>query len=82
MAGLFQGWAEIGVIEDFAVVDDPKRAVFVGHGLVAAGDIDDAQAAMAEGGLGVAVVAGIIGAAVADRCPSSAPDDFEGESDG
>ena len=40
--------------------------VFVGHRLVAAGDVDDGQAAEAEGGPGVAVVAGIIGAAMAD----------------
>ena len=66
VAGLFQGGAEVGVIEDFAVEDDEVGAVFVGHGLVAAGDIDDGEAAEAEGGPGVAIVAGIIGTAVAD----------------
>src|SRR5437764_1299814 len=40
--------------------------VLVRHGLVAAGDIDDGEAAEAEGGPGIAVEAGIIGAAVVD----------------
>src|ERR1035437_9708976 len=66
VAGLFEGGAEAGVIEDFAVEDDEKGRVFIGHGLVAAGHIDDGEAAESEGGPGVAVVAGIIGAAVAD----------------
>ena len=70
MAGLFEGGTEIGVIEDLAVIGDPEGAVFVGHGLVAAGDIDDAEAAVAQGGEGIAVVAGAVRAAMADRCRS------------
>ena len=64
--GLDECGAEIGVIEDFAVEDDEAGRIFVGHGLVAAGDVDDGETAEAEGGPGVAVIAGIIGAAVAD----------------
>ena len=47
MAGALEGGTQIGVVEDFAVIGDPEGAVFVGHGLVA-GDIDDAEAAVAE----------------------------------
>jgi len=54
------------VIEELAVIGDPERAILVGHGLVAAGDIDDAEAAVAQRGEGIAVVAGAVGAAMAD----------------
>ena len=66
MAGLLQGGTEVGVIEDFAVIGDPQCAVFVGHGLVAPDDIDDAEAAVAQGGEGIAVVAGAVGAAMTE----------------
>src|SRR5260370_4951674 len=66
MAGLDEGRAEIGVVEDFAVEDDEMRSIFVGHRLGAAGHIDNGETAESEGGPGVAVKAGIIGAAVAD----------------
>ncbi len=54
------------MIEDLAVIGDPERAILVGHGLVAAGDIDEAEAAVAQRGEGIAVVAGAVGAAMAD----------------
>src|ERR1017187_554226 len=66
VAGLLEGGAEGGVVEDFAVENDEEGGVLIGHGLVAARDIDDGKAAEAEGGVRVAVVTGIIGAAVAD----------------
>ena len=66
VAGLFEGGAEVGVVEDFAVENDEEGGVLIGHGLVAAGYVDDGEAAEAEGGVGVAVVTGVIGAAVAD----------------
>ena len=66
VAGLLEGGAQAGVIEDFSVEDDEVGAIFIGHGLVAAGDIDNGKAAETEGGPGVAIVTGIIGAAVAD----------------
>ena len=47
MTGLFELWPDLSVIEDLAVVDDPEVAVFVGHRLMAAGEIDDAQPAVA-----------------------------------
>ena len=56
----------MGLIEDFAIEDDEMRSVFIGHGLVAAGHIDNGEAAKSEGGPRVSVITGIIGAAVAD----------------
>ena len=66
VAGLFEGGAEVSVIEDFSVEDDEVRCVFIGHGLMATRDIDNGKAAEAEGGPGVAIITGIIGPAVAD----------------
>ncbi len=65
VSGLFESGAQAGVIEDFAVEDDEFRLVLVGHGLVAAGEVDDGEAAEAEGGPRVAVIAEIVGAAMA-----------------
>ena len=39
---------ELVVVVDFAVEDNPGGSIFVGHRLVAAGAVDDRQAAMAE----------------------------------
>ena len=66
VSGLFEGGTQAGVIEDFAVEDDEVGVILIGHGLMAAGDVDDGEAAETEGGPGVAVVAEIIGAAMAD----------------
>jgi hypothetical protein len=66
VSGLEEGGAEIGVIEDFAVEDDEMGRIFIGHGLVAAGYIDDGKTAESKGRPGVAIIAGIIGAAVTD----------------
>jgi hypothetical protein len=38
--------AQLDVVEDLAVEDDPDRVVLVGHGLIARGEIDDAEARM------------------------------------
>jgi len=40
-----QGLAQGAVVVDFAVEDDPERAIFVGDGLVAGFEVDDAEAA-------------------------------------
>src|SRR5450432_4101182 len=66
VAGLFKRRPQISVVEDFTVVGDPVRASFVGHGLMAAGDIDDAKAAMAEVSPMVVVITEIVRPAVAD----------------
>ena len=41
-------FAELGLVVELAVVGDPDRAVLVGHGLGAAGQVDDRQPAMPE----------------------------------
>ena len=48
VAGAFEFRAEGSMIEDFAVVSNPQAAIFVGHGLLAGGKVDDAETAMAE----------------------------------
>jgi hypothetical protein len=63
MPALDEAAAQRFVIEDLAVEDDPQRLVFVGDRLVAAGHIDDRQAAHPEPHLPVRVVAGIVGTA-------------------
>src|SRR5215471_2920955 len=57
VAGPLQLGSPIAVIKDLAVIDDPARGVFIRHGLCAGGQIDDAQAAVAETYLRLAVIA-------------------------
>ncbi len=59
--GLFQLRAYGRVVEDLAVVDDPQAAVLVGHRLLAGGQVDDAQAAVAQMSPSVLVVTEGIG---------------------
>jgi hypothetical protein len=66
VASGFESGAQIGVIEDFAVVDNLQAAIFIGHGLMAVGEIDDAQAAEAESDEFIAKDAAIVGTAVSD----------------
>ena len=66
MAGLFERRPKIAVVEDFAVLGNPERPRFVGHGLMAARDINDAEAAMSEVGPLVVVRTGIVRPAVAE----------------
>ena len=66
MAGGFQARAEIGVVEDLSVVDNPETAVFVGHRLMAGGDVDNAEAAMAQRRTGIVVKAVVVGSAMRD----------------
>ena len=66
VSGGFELGTHVGVIEDFAVVGDPQRVVFVGHRLAAGGEVDDAQAAVAQGDFSLHVKSGSIGTAVRD----------------
>ena len=66
MPGALQFGPQIGMIEDFAVVGDPQRAVLVGHRLGAGRQVNDAQAAVAESHAIVFVEAVTVRAAVAD----------------
>ena len=56
VAGRFEPAPQVAEIIDFAVEDDPHRAVFVGERLLAAGHVDDGQAAMPEGHAGLSRV--------------------------
>ena len=59
VSGGFQFRPHQGVVEDFAVIDDDDRAVFIKHRLDARGDVHDCQPAMAE--IGVFVMEESIG---------------------
>ena len=58
--------ADVGVVVDLAVEDHPDAAVLVRQRLLAGAEIDDAQAAMGERGVRVAVQPGFVGAAMGD----------------
>src|ERR1700722_15310889 len=66
MAGPFEGGTQIGVIENFAVVGNPERAILVGHRLMAGAYINDAEAGGAEGGESITIKAAAVRAAVMD----------------
>src|SRR5204863_6189321 len=57
VSGPLQFRTDIRMVEDFAVVDDPQRAVLIGHGLLPGGHVDDAQPAVAQMGPSVLMVA-------------------------
>src|SRR5712691_8015724 len=65
MACALKQRANLGVVENFAVVGDPERAILVGHRLVAGGEVDDAQPAVAKSGIGIDVVAEVVRSTVA-----------------
>src|SRR5207302_1261047 len=46
MTAFFEVGAKLPVVVDFAVEDHLQRAVFIADGLIAAGEIDDGQAAV------------------------------------
>ena len=56
--------AELAMVVDLAVEDDPDRAVFVGHRLLAAGPVDDRQAPVTEARPRGVKVAAAIGSAM------------------
>src|ERR1035438_4107403 len=58
--------AKLREIIDFAVIDDPRAAVFVEHRLVAAGKVDDREAPHAQAGSILDEDAFIVRAAVDD----------------
>src|ERR1017187_3807541 len=66
MAAAFELGAEFGEIVNLAVENDPCAAVFVEDGLMASGEIDDAEAAHAEASAVGDVKSLIVGAAVND----------------
>lgn len=62
-----QDLAQFDVIENFAVERDPNGPVLVGHGLSAAGEVDDTKASMAQSNptMGIEVDAAVIRTAMA-----------------
>jgi len=66
VAGSFELGTNVGVVKYFAVVGDPDCVVLVGHGLAASGEVDDAEAAVAEGDFSTNIMAGAVRAAVGD----------------
>ncbi len=56
--------AQFDVVEHLAVEDDPQAAVFIADRLVAAGEVDDAQAGVAKPHVRIAVHAESVRAAV------------------
>jgi hypothetical protein len=67
VAGLRQRLAKIGMVVELAVLDSPDRARVVAHRLMAAVEIDDAEAARAERDPRCAVRAAVVRAAMRHR---------------
>jgi hypothetical protein len=66
MTAAFEFGPEFGEIVNLAVENDPCAAVFVEDGLMASGEVDDAEAAHAEASAVSDVKSLIVGAAVHD----------------
>ena len=67
VAGGLELGAQLAVVVDLAVVDEPDGLVLVGRRLVAAGAVDDAQPAMAETDARALKGAGVVGTAMQQR---------------
>src|SRR5262249_1617244 len=63
-AARFEQLARFEEVVNFAVENDPDRAVVVGHRLVAAGAVDDAEPAHGDDGVGLGMNAALVGTAV------------------
>ena len=84
VAGGLELGAQLAVVVDLAVVDEPDGLVLVGDGLVAALAVDDAQAAVAEADGRRLEGAGVVGAAVHDgggHAPEKLPVGRAGEAE-
>jgi hypothetical protein len=68
MAGRRQHLAQLEMVVDLAVLDDPDRRVLVMDGLVATLDVDDREATNAEGHAVAVHAPVLIGTAVHHRC--------------
>ena len=62
-----QFFAQFAEVIDLSVGDEDERAILVFHGLMAAGNVNNAQAAMAQPGVFATEVAGAVGPAVDER---------------
>src|SRR5438105_449011 len=68
--------AKCQVIVDLSIEDNVNRPVFIGHGLMPAGNIDDRETTMAETNVAVNIDAGIVWAAVRHDVAHSRQRDF------
>jgi hypothetical protein len=71
MPARFQFGAQLNVIEDFAVEDNPQRAVLVSNRLLAAGEINDTQARVAKPHIAAKIDAEFVGTPMTDHAEHS-----------
>jgi len=67
VAGGHQLGAQLDVVEDLAVEDDPHRLVLVGHGLLPRGQVDDREPGVGQAGVAVVVAPELVGATMEHR---------------
>ncbi len=67
MSVRFELGAHLRVVVDLSVEHDPHVVALVGQGLVAGGEVDDAQPAVGESGVCVGEESGVIGPAMGDH---------------
>ena len=68
VAQAFKLVAQLDVVEDLAVEDDPQRAVLIRERLLAAGEVDDREPRMTEPGTTIAIDPELVRTAVLQRC--------------
>ena len=71
MAVRFELCAHVGVVVNFAVEDHPDGAVLIRQRLLAGFQVDDAQPAMGERRMGVAMQPCLVGSAIGDAVAHS-----------
>src|SRR5674536_397038 len=84
VAGRDELVAQLAVVVDLAVVDEPDGVVLVGDGLMAPGAVDDAEPAVAEAHVRALEGTGVVGSAVHERrchAPEELPVGRAGESE-
>jgi hypothetical protein len=72
MALRLQFPAQFRIVENFAIVDDPHRAIFVVDGLISPAEVDDTQSSMGQPRFLIHVDAKGIGTPVADASQHTA----------
>ena len=69
VAGRLEPGAQVRVVVDFAIEGNPDGAGFVRQGLLSAGQVDNAESAVTEGGVIVNVNACLVRPAVGQDVP-------------
>lgn len=78
MAALEEFRSQLQVVVDLSVEDDLERAVFIGHRLVAAGQVDNAQATVTQRATLIQVTTKTVGAAMSDAVAHGPDERFGG----